>query len=125
MPVFCPQCRTELRDGKTFCGKCGTSLPPETGALMKPAGRSRIELDSQLINSLLAMFVNKPGQTQVELKDGSLRVQQGTLNVTLDPIQLNEAIKLQLTNGSMGPFRIQIDQLQLGQNGLEIELKLQ
>ena len=124
MPI-CPQCRTELRDGKTFCGKCGASLPPETGALMNPAGRSRIELDPQLINSLLAVFVNRPGQTQVELTNGFLRIQQGSLNVTVDPIKLNEAIKLQLTNGSLGPFRVQVDQLQLGQSGLEIELRLQ
>jgi hypothetical protein len=128
MPIICPECRAESRDGKPFCGKCGAGLPAQAGALAAtaepPGGRSRVELDPQLINSLLAVFVNRPDGTQMELSEGRLRIRQGTLNVVLEPVQIKDALRFQLSNGPLGPFRIQVDQLQLGQRGLEIELKL-
>ena len=130
MPIICPECRAESRDGKTFCGKCGAALPAEGGAPAilstptGPTGKSRVELDPQLINSLLAVFVNRPGGTQVELSNGFLRIHQGATDVTVDPIQLKETLRFQVSSGPLGPFRVQIDQLQLGPRGLEIELKL-
>jgi hypothetical protein len=88
-------------------------------------GSSKIELDSRLLNSLLSVFVNKPGGMQVQVDQGHLQVQQGELNVGVEPFQLNQGIKVQLRNGNMGPFNVQVSQLQLGPQGLTISIQLQ
>lgn len=88
-------------------------------------GSSKIELDSRLLNSLLSVFVNKPGGMQVQVDQGHLQVQQGELNVGVEPFQLNQGIRFQLRNGNMGPFNVQVSQLQLGPQGLTISIQLQ
>lgn len=89
-------------------------------------GSSKIELDTKLLNSLLAIFVNKPGGLQVQVADqGNLQVQQGDLNVGVEPFNISQALRVHLRNGSLGPFTVQLNQLQLGSQGLTISLNLQ
>lgn len=122
MPA-CPSCGADVREGKTFCGSCGASMT--TSISNGVGGSSKIELDSRLLNSLLSVFVNKPGGMQVQVAEGHLQVQQGELNVGVEPFQLNQGIRLQLRNGNMGPFNVQVSQLQLGPQGLTISIQLQ
>ena len=123
MPV-CPNCAADVRDGKTFCGGCGASMTnPSTPSV---GGSSKIELDNRLLNSLLAIFVNKPGGLQVQVAEqGNLQVQQGDLQVGVDPFTLAQSLRVQLRNGNLGPFIVQLNQLQLGPQGLTISLNLQ
>lgn len=88
-------------------------------------GSSKIELDSKLLNSLFSVFVNKPGGLQVQIDQGHLQVQQGEMNVGVEPFQLNQGIRFQLRNGNMGPFNVQVSQLQLSPQGLTISIQLQ
>lgn len=89
-------------------------------------GSSKIELDNRLLNSLLAIFVNKPGGLQVQIAEqGNLQVQQGDLQVGVDPFTLAQSLRVQLRNGNLGPFTVQLNQLQLGPQGLTISLNLQ
>ncbi|MBX3166856.1 MAG: hypothetical protein KF760_05565 [Candidatus Eremiobacteraeota bacterium] len=89
------------------------------------AGTSKIELDSKLLNSLLSIFVNKPGGLQVHLSEqGNLQVQQGDLQVGVDPFLISQALKVHLRNGSLGPFTVQLNQLQMGSQGLTLSLQL-
>ncbi|MBT9583777.1 hypothetical protein IV102_10540 [bacterium] len=89
-------------------------------------GSSKIELDNRLLNSLLAIFVNKPGGLQVQIAEqGNLQVQQGDLQVGVDPFTLAQSLRVQLRNGNLGPFVVQLNQLQLGPQGLTISLNLQ
>ena len=89
-------------------------------------GSSKIELDNRLLNSLLAIFVNKPGGLQVQIAEqGNLQVQQGDLQVGVDPFTLAQSLRVQLRNGNLGPFIVQLNQLQLGPQGLTISLNLQ
>ncbi len=91
-----------------------------------PGGSSKIELDTKLLNSLLAIFVNKPGGLQVQVADqGNLQVQQGDLNVGVEPFNIAQALRVHLRNGNLGPFTVQLNQLQLGAQGLTISLNLQ
>lgn len=121
MPI-CPNCGSQIRDGKTFCGNCGQ----DSGGPPAPlGGTSRIELDARLLNSLLSVFVNRPGGLQVSLEQGQLQAQQGSLSVAVEPFNLGQALKVHLRNGNLGPFAIQLSQVQLGANGLTIALQLQ
>jgi len=123
MPV-CSNCNSDVREGKTFCGNCGASMST-TSPSGSGGGSSKIELDTRLINSLLDIFVNKPG-LKVQLADqGQLQLQQGDLQVGLDPFNLAQSLKIQLRNGDLGPFTLQLQQLQLGAQGLTLSLNLQ
>lgn len=90
-----------------------------------PSGTSKIELDTRLLNSLLSIFVNQPGGLQMQVDQGNLQVQQGEMNVSVEPFQLNQGVRFQLRNGNLGPFTVQLSQLQLGPQGLSISLQLQ
>lgn len=89
------------------------------------AGTSKIELDSKLLNSLLSIFVNKPGGLQVQLgESGNLQVQQGDLQVGVNPFLISQALKVHLRNGNLGPFTVQLNQLQMSAQGLTLSLNL-
>jgi hypothetical protein len=94
------------------------------GGAQNVSGNSKIELDTQLLNSLLAMFVNKPGM-QVQVDQTGLRVQQGPLSVGLEPFNIQQGLRFQLRNGNLGPFAVQVSQIQLGAQGLTVSLQLQ
>ena len=117
----CPGCGSDVRDGKPFCGKCGTSIPSEAPS---SGGLSKIELDAQLINTLLTMFASKPGGPQVRLEGGQLRVQAGEVSVAVNPIRLQEAAQVLLRSGQLGNLNLSVDLLQLGEQGLEVQLRL-
>ena len=96
-----------------------------SGSGSSSAGTSKIELDSKLLNSLLSIFVNKPGGLQVQLGDqGNLQVHQGDLQVGVDPFLISQALKVHLRNGNLGPFTVQLNQLQMGPQGLTLSLNL-
>lgn len=89
-------------------------------------GSSKIELDARLLNSLLSVFVNQPGGLQVQLDpQGQLQVQQGDLKVALEAVTLSQVLRLQLSKGQLGPFQLQVNQLQLGPQGVSVALQLQ
>ena len=123
---YCPECRNEVRGGQPFCGKCGTAIPsspplPEVA----PTGSSRIDLDGQLVNRLLELFVNRPDGPQCQLCDGRLHLQKGPLALAIDPIQLTQVAQMRISQVGSGSLGIQIEQLRLGSQGLRIDLKLQ
>jgi hypothetical protein len=90
------------------------------------SGSSKIELDARLLNSLLAIFVNKPGGLQLQVSEqGQLQGQQGDLKVALDPVTLAQNLRLHLQNGSLGPFVVQVQQVQLNAQGLSLSFQLQ
>ena len=89
-------------------------------------GSSKIELDTRLLNSLLTVFVNKPGGLQVQVAEGGdLKIQQGDLQIGVDPCTLAQGLRVHLRNGNLGPFIVQLNQVQLGAQGLTVSLQLQ
>ena len=88
-------------------------------------GNSRIELDARLLNSLLSMFVNKPGGPQVQLEQGQLQVQMGPNQIVVDSVNLSQALRLHLRAPNTPALSVQVTQVQLGAQGLSISLQLQ
>lgn len=122
---FCSNCNSDVREGKTFCGNCGASMSASSSGGGSAGGSSKIELDSRLINSLLDIFVNKPGLKVQLAEQGHLQVHQGDLQVDLEPFNLAQSLKIQLRNRNLGPFTLQLQQLQVGAQGLTLSLNLQ
>ncbi len=88
-------------------------------------GSSKIEIDLKLLNSLLEIFVNKPGEPHFQVNgQGSLQVQQGDLKIGLDPLQVNQSFSMSLNKGNMKPFQIHLQQIQLDAQGLKVSLQL-
>ena len=134
MAAICPECKAEWPQFRPFCERCGTALTPETtpaiplpGNTPPPAshrpGGSSIQLEAQLVNSLLNVFVNRPG-LQVELREGYLGVRQGALDLRLDPVEIKNAARFRLAGGTAAPLTVSIDGLELGANGLDLRLRL-
>jgi len=82
-------------------------------------------MDARLLNSLLAAFVNKPNGLQVKLEGGQLQLQQDGNGLALDPIQLNQVLRLTLKPQNVAPIAVQVTQLHLGAQGLTVSLSLE
>ena len=85
---------------------------------------SRIELEPALINTLLAMYANKPGGPQMRLEDGRLKVAMAGHSVDVSPIQLDQVAQVVLKTGQLGDLSLSVETLNLDQNGLQVQLRL-
>lgn len=123
MPV-CPGCGNEIQEGEGSCGQCGTALAkPGPSGTAAGGSVSKIELDAQLLNTLLAM-ASKPGGPQLRLEAGQVRVQVGEHSVALNPIRLHQVAQVMLSAGALGKLNLSVDLVHLGEQGLEVQLRL-
>lgn len=121
MPA-CPKCGSDVREGKTFCGGCGASMTDPT---TNRGGNSKIEIDLKLLNSLLEIFVNKPGEPHYQVNgEGGLQVQLGDVKIGLEPFQVNQVFPLQFNKGNLKPCLVHLQQVQLDAQGLKVSLQL-
>jgi hypothetical protein len=124
----CPGCGNNIHDGERFCGQCGAAIEMGGAVVAKPvsvAGSvSKIELDPQLVNTLLAMYASKPDGPQIRLEGGRLKVSLGEHSVNVNPISLHEVAQVLLKAGPLGNLNLSVDLLHLGEQGLEVQLRL-
>ena len=116
----CPGCGNNIPDGERFCGQCGAA----TDKGVVGGNVSKIELDPQLVNTLLAMYASKPDGAQIRLEGGRLKVSLGGHSVDVNPIRLNEVAQVLLNGGPLGNLNLSVDLLHLGEQGLEVQLRL-
>ena len=85
---------------------------------------SKVELDTDLVNALLALYANKPDGPQLRLVDGRLQISLGQHGVDVSPIKLDEVAQVMLKTGPLGALNLSVDRLELGENGLELQLRV-
>jgi hypothetical protein len=100
----CPQCHAPVAAGKAFCTRCGTA--------MTTTSLSTLTVDPDSLTRLLKVYA-----PQVELRQGKLVAGQ----VEVDPVRL---LKPELKVNVKG-YRLCVDQLTLGPDGLNLALRLE
>lgn len=85
---------------------------------------SRLELDPGLVNTLLALYANKPDGPQLHLEDGRLKVLLGEHTIDVNPIGLEQVAQVMLKAGALGDLSLSVEHLNLDQNGLQVQLRL-
>ena len=85
---------------------------------------SRIELEPALINTLLAMYANKPDGPQLRLEDGHLKVAVNGHAIDVNPIGLKQVAQVVLKTGQLGDLDLSVENLNLDQSGLQLQLRL-
>lgn len=85
---------------------------------------SRVELEPALLNTLLALYANKPDGPQLWLEDGHLKVMVSGHAIDVNPIGLEQVAQVMLKAGQLGDLKLAVENLNLDQNGLQLQLRL-
>ena len=123
--VRCPSCGAEVRGQKKFCGVCGATVDtagqaPLTGPT---SGTSSVRLDADGLNMILTELSN--ADRQLSFHQGKVHLSQGPIRAAMG-VQIGPAnLDARLTwNGPVGALHVQLEQVQLDEQGLEIKIKL-
>ncbi|MCA9795251.1 MAG: hypothetical protein KC910_25755 [Candidatus Eremiobacteraeota bacterium] len=118
--VTCPQCGTQARAGKQFCGSCGGSLVGVPSQAGPSTGKGKISLDKDTINILLAEFANRDGMT-FSYHEGRLLVDQGSVKVTVTHLPL-KSTRLELDVVGQGAVTLEVDDCRLETESVDLDL---
>jgi hypothetical protein len=118
--MTCSNCGEQLLSNERFCAGCGTAVPAPSPS----GGVSRLELEPELVNTLLDLYASKPEGPKLQLLDGRLQILMGDHCVDLNPVCLEQAAQVALKAGPLGNLNLSIDRIQLGQRGLELQVRL-
>lgn len=109
----CPNCGTEIRAGRAFCGQCGTSIASE-------GGKSSLQVDAATLTALLGRVA--PG---ARFEGGRLAIKNGDLDVVLEPFAVvSPDLNVVVGHPQLGKLRLALDRVSIGPEGLTLNVKL-
>ena len=123
--VKCPSCGAEVRGQKKFCGVCGGAVDTSgQEPLAGPtSGTSSIRLDADGLNMILTELSDST--RKMHFSKGKVHVEQGpiqgSLGLSLGPANLDARVTW---NGPVGALHVQLEQVQMDNQGVEIQIKL-
>lgn len=90
-----------------------------------PYHGSKVELDPDLVNTLLSLYASQPGGLEVRLESGRLQARLGEHELRVNPVSLPQAAQLSLKSPrDGGALEVSVDLVELSQSGLEVRLRL-